>query len=38
MLYKRLISKVNELLDLQNLDIVLSALQTDRINLKIKNT
>ncbi len=33
--YKRLISKVNELLDLKNLDIVFNALHTDRISLKI---
>jgi hypothetical protein len=29
--YKRLISKVNELLDLKNLGIILNALHTDRI-------
>jgi hypothetical protein len=34
MRYKRLISKLNELLDLKNLDIVLNALHTDRISLK----
>jgi hypothetical protein len=33
--YKRLISKINELLDLKNLDIVFNALHTDRISLKI---